>query len=196
MTDTERELLTLEPIADVPEIGRWLFAMEDGRSDTMRELETVTPEMVDWRPDEPLNSIGTLLYHIALVEADWLLVDIQGREYPRWLRDVLPYPDRDDRDHLTHVEGQPLQQHLDRLAAIRAYLLKELRPMSAEDFHTPRVRERYDVSPAWVLHHLLQHEAEHRSHIAWLRDTYRGQARTRPNAVVVRWLRLSGTAVQ
>jgi len=23
-----------------------------------------------------------------------------------------------------------------------------------------------------VLHHLLQHEAEHRSHIAWLRDTY------------------------
>jgi hypothetical protein len=30
--------------------------------------------------------------------------------------------------------------------------------MSADDFHAPRVRERYDVSPAWVLHHLLQHE--------------------------------------
>jgi DinB superfamily len=176
MTDTEHELLTLEPIADVPEIGRWLSAMEDGRRDTLRELEGVTREMVDWRPDAPLNSIGTLLYHIGLVEADWLLVDIQGRDYPTWLRDVLPYPDRDDRDHLTHVEGQPLQEHLDRLATIRAHLLEELRPMSAEDFHAPRVRERYDVSPAWVLHHLLQHEAEHRSHIAWLRDTYRAKS--------------------
>lgn len=46
--------------------------------------------------------------------------------------------------------------------------------MSVADFHTVRVCERYDVSPAWVLHHLLQHEAEHRSHIAWLRDTYPG----------------------
>lgn len=33
-TDTEHELLTLEPIADVPEIGRWLSAMEDRRRDT------------------------------------------------------------------------------------------------------------------------------------------------------------------
>jgi uncharacterized damage-inducible protein DinB len=180
VTDDERELLTLEPIAEVPEIGRWLSALEDGRRDTLRELETVTREMVDWRPDAPLNSIGTLLYHIALVEADWLLEDIQGRDsYPAWLRDLLPHPDRDDRDHLTHVEEQPLQEHVDRLAAIRAYLLEQLRAMSADDFHTPRARERHDVSPAWVLHHLLQHEAEHRSHIAWLRDTYTGKARAK-----------------
>jgi hypothetical protein len=42
--------------------------------------------------------------------------------------------------------------------------------MTAEDFHTPRAREDYDVSPAWVLHHLLQHEAEHRSEIVRLRS--------------------------
>ena len=60
--------------------------MEDARRDTLRELESVTPEMVDWRPDAPLNSIGALLYHIALIEADWLLDDIEGRgELPAWI---------------------------------------------------------------------------------------------------------------
>ena len=33
--------------------------------------------------------------------------------------------------------------------------------------------EQYDVAPDWAIHHILQHEAEHRSHIAWLRDTYK-----------------------
>ena len=76
MTDKPRERLVLEPIAEDPEVGRWLAALEDGRRETLRELETVAPAMLDWRPDAPLNSIGTLLYHIALVEASWLLEDI------------------------------------------------------------------------------------------------------------------------
>ena len=32
-----------------------------------------------WRPDAPLNTIGTLLYHIALVETSWLLDEIRKR---------------------------------------------------------------------------------------------------------------------
>jgi hypothetical protein len=61
-----KERLVLEPIADDAEVGRWLAALEDARRDTLRELDTVTPEMVDWYPDAPLNSIGSMLYHVAL----------------------------------------------------------------------------------------------------------------------------------
>ena len=75
MTD-ERKVLVLEPLADDPEVGRWLAALEDARRDTIREVSSVSPEMVDARPDPLLNSIGTLLYHIALIEASWLLDDI------------------------------------------------------------------------------------------------------------------------
>jgi hypothetical protein len=53
---------------------------------------------------------------------------------------------------------------------VRDLFLERMRPMTVEDFHAPRARERYDVSPAWAVHHLLQHEAEHRAHIAWVRD--------------------------
>jgi len=175
VNDVGRVTLALDPIADDSEVGRWLAAMQDARRDTLRELETVTPAMLDWRPDAPLNSIGTLLYHVALIETSWLLDDIfEGDPGPAWLQALLPFEDRDGTGRLIQVDGQPIATHLDRLAAVRAYLLERLRPMSNDDFHRPRRLADYDAAPDWVLHHLLQHEAEHRSHIAWLRDTYPG----------------------
>lgn len=173
MTTAERKRFVLEPIADDPEVGRWLAALEDARSDTIRELDGITSQMLDWRPDAPLNSIGTLLYHIGLVETSWLLDDIfEGEPGPTRLQSLLPFPDRDGSGRLIQVDGEPIGTHLERLSAIRAYLLERLRPMSNEDFHRTRHLDSYDAAPDWVLHHLLQHEAEHRSHIAWLRDTW------------------------
>ena len=173
MSKPERQRLVLDPIADDPDVGRWLAALEDGRRDTLRELETVRPEMLDWRPEAPLNSIGTLLYHVALVEASWLLEDIfEGDPGPDWLPAMLPFEDRDGTGRLIRVDGDTLAAHLARLAAIRTYLLERLRSMTADDFHRARRLADYDAAPDWVIHHLLQHEAEHRSHIAWLRDTH------------------------
>jgi uncharacterized damage-inducible protein DinB len=168
-----KERLALEPIADDPEVGRWLAALEDGRRDTFRELEGVTPEMVDWYPDAPLNSIGSLLYHIALIEADWVATEIlELTEYPAELAAFFPWPDRDADKHLSRIDGQSLDEHRARLDAIRQWALQDLRQMTNDDFHRVRNLERYDVAPDWVILHLLQHEAEHRAHIAWLRDTY------------------------
>jgi hypothetical protein len=173
MSPEDRERLVLESIADDPEVGRWLAALEDGRHDTLRELERVTPDMVDWYPDAPLNSIGSLLYHIALIEADWVANEILelGDEVPE-LSPLLPWPDREAGGHLSRVDGQTLGAHLERLDGVRQFVLARLRPMTNADFHRVRQLEAYDVAPDWALHHIIQHEAEHRSHIAWLRDTY------------------------
>lgn len=175
MNDVVRKAFVLEPIANDPEVGRWLAAMEDGRRDTLGELEAVRSEMLDWRPEAPLNSIGTLLYHIALIETSWLLEDIfEGDPGPDWLLVLLPFEGRDATGRLIQIDGESMASHIARLGAVRSYLLERLRPMSNADFHRARRLERYDAAPDWVLHHLLQHEAEHRSHIAWLRDTYPG----------------------
>lgn len=173
----EREILALTPIGSDPEVGRWLAALEDGRRDTLRELESVTPEMVDWYPDVPLNSIGSLLYHIALVEASWVSDEMLGDPEAKALEPWLPWPDREGpgeggERHLSRVDGQSLDEHIARLAAIRAYVLEHLSPMTNEEFHRVRSLEAYDVAPDWALHHVMQHEAEHRSHIAWLRDSF------------------------
>lgn len=173
MATKERPRFVLEPMADDPEVGRWLAALQDARRDTISELSGVTSEMLDWRPEATLNSIGTLLYHIALIETSWLLDDIfEGESGPEWLQSLLPFSDRDATGRLIQVNGVPIDVHLERLSAIRRYLFERLRTLSNGDFHRIRHLESYDAAPDWVLHHLLQHEAEHRSHIAWLRDTY------------------------
>jgi hypothetical protein len=173
MTPSEREVLTLEPMADDPEVGRWLAAMEDARRDTLRELENVSAEQLDWTPSPEDNSIGSLLYHIALVEADWLLVDLLGPESaPPWPSDLLPFGDRDSVGHLTEIRAMSLQDHVDVLAKVRTMLLDLIRPMTNAEFHRVRTRERFDVSPDWIIHHLLQHEAEHRSEIYRQREAY------------------------
>ena len=167
---SEREVLSLEPIADDPEVGRWLSALEDCRHDTLEVLEGIPDEVVDIKPTLSDNSIGTVLYHVALVEADWLLADIFGEGDATAVEpELLPFVHRDEAGVLTSVEGLSLQQHLDRLAAVRGILLKRLQPMPASDFHRLRVRERYDVTPAWVVNHLIQHESEHRSELGRLK---------------------------
>jgi len=173
----EREVLALSPIGDDPEVGRWLAALEDGRRDTLRELAGVTPEMLDWYPAASLNSIGSLLYHIGLIEASWVSEEILGDPDAMELGPLLPWPDRDGpgeggQRHLSRIDGQSLDEHLARLAAIRSFVIERLSPMTNADFHRVRSLDRYDVAPDWALHHVIQHEAEHRSHIAWLRDTY------------------------
>jgi hypothetical protein len=60
--DADRQVLSLEPIADDPEVGRWLAAMEDARRDTLRELDGVPEDLIDQRPPGDDNSIGALLY--------------------------------------------------------------------------------------------------------------------------------------
>jgi hypothetical protein len=168
---SERERLILEPgLADEPEVGRWLAAMEDGRRDTLAELEGVTDEMLDARPPRSENTIGTALYHVALVEADWLFDDIFGQDLGTTeLAPLFPFDARDERGILTGIHGVTLAAHLNRLAAVRSALLDRIGRMSIEDFTAPRPREGYDVSPVWTIHHLLQHESEHRSEIGWLR---------------------------
>jgi hypothetical protein len=177
-----RRRLVLTPIGNDPEVGRWLAALEDARSDTLRELTGVTPAMVDWYPDAPLNSIGSLLYHIALIEADWVASEILELSDPVELSALLPWPDREpgggvgNERHLSRTDGQSLDQHIERLAVVRSWVMDRLRPMANDDFHRVRSFLDYDVAPDWALHHVLQHEAEHRSHIAWLRDTFAARA--------------------
>ncbi len=64
------------------EIARWLWAFEDTRQSTTAELEGVSSSMLDWSPPNEASSIGTILYHVALIEADWLYTEVLEQEYP------------------------------------------------------------------------------------------------------------------
>ncbi len=166
----EREYFVVDAdLSEEPEIGRWLWALEDERKRTKARLEGLPSELIDWPPPFGENSIGTLLYHIALIESDWLYAEVLEQAYATAIASLFPYPVRDAQDRLTIVEGVPLAEHIMRLDAVREQVLRVFHSMPLSDFRRVRQLPDYDVTPEWVLHHLMQHEAEHRSEIAALR---------------------------
>lgn len=179
MTQSRRQE-TIQPVtAADPQIGRWLWILEDTRARTKKVLDELTdPAILDWKPDWVLHSIGTLLYHIALVEADWLYVEVLGnpddQPYPSPIAALFPYPMRSN-NALTPIVGIGLDKHLGRLATVRRELRTVFSQMTLEDFRRVRHLSESDVTPEWVLHHLAQHEAEHRSEIAALRTAFKAQ---------------------
>jgi uncharacterized damage-inducible protein DinB len=168
MKRRERKIVEIHP-SKTPEIGRWLWAMQDARQLTQEELDGLSPVLIDWLPGEHESSIGAVLYHLSEIEADWLYVEVLEQPMPPAIAGLFSYGSRDEQGRLIQVQGLSLAEHLSRLDMVRARLLTIYEQMELDDFRRVRTLEHYDVTPEWVLHHLLQHEAEHRSQLGSLR---------------------------
>jgi uncharacterized damage-inducible protein DinB len=170
-----RENLVINALAGyAPAVGEALWRLEDARERTLRLLADLPDDYVDRETQG--NTIGTILYHLALIEADWLFAEILEEPVSDELNALFPADHRDLAGILTFVRGQTIGQHLDRLRAVRATLLARLHGMTAEDYHRVRTLPQYDVSPAWVLHHLAQHEAEHRGELGSIISQFRAES--------------------
>lgn len=181
MTDHthQREDLRIVPVVGCdPLVGVGLALMQESRRRTLKTIAGIDSSFLDFQPDydAPINnSIGTLLYHIAAIEIDWLQSEVmEGEPLPDALWAFFPYDVRDESGRLTVVSGESLGGHLGRLTAVRDVLREHFTAMSDEDYLRPRALPDYDVTPAWVLAHLTQHEAEHRAEIAALIRQYSG----------------------
>lgn len=96
-----------------PEIGGWLWMMEQVRRRTLELVAGLDQETLDWEgPDGGENAIGSLLYHIALVEMSWLFLDIFEQEFPPEVKADFPHEMADDASRLARVPGVPLAEHL------------------------------------------------------------------------------------
>jgi uncharacterized damage-inducible protein DinB len=166
-----------------PEIGRVVWMLEETRQRTKAGLFGLADDQLDWTrasaAHSKCNSIGALLYHIAAIEADWLYAEILEAEvYPSEVLDLFPEDVRDDGGHLTFAQGVRLDAHLLRLDAVRERVLAAFSGMSLKEFRRERNLPDYTVTPEWVLHHLMQHEAEHRGEIEMLRVVMTAQRET------------------
>lgn len=145
------------------EIGRWLWCLEDVRRTLITELTGMSQSLLD-RKIGQRHSIGTLLYHIALVEADWLYVEVLGTDWDPEISSLFPLECRTE-SNLSHFEGESLEQHFYRLKKVREVFLTYFRSMDLNDWRKPRVLEQYEVTPEWVVYHLVEHESHHRGQI-------------------------------
>jgi uncharacterized damage-inducible protein DinB len=153
-------------------VSRALWGLEDARRRTYAAIGGIAAAAVDWAPPEGGHTIGSLLYHVAATEMEWVCLDVLGRsEFPSEVRSWLAAGVRDTEDRLVMPSGESLTGHKERLHATRAYTLARIGDMSIAEFRRPRTMalEQRSVTPEWVVHHLGQHEAEHRGQIVRLR---------------------------
>jgi uncharacterized damage-inducible protein DinB len=164
--------LSVEPLPSrEPLIGSWMAYLEDCRARTKETIEKLVTEQLDFSSPQHKNSIGTLLYHITLIEADWLYAEILQQEYPEILKTWLPWDHRDTLGNLSIVSGWELEQYLQLLDNVRKSFMATLADMTLSDFRRSRSLPDYDVTPEWVCLHLLEHEASHRGQIERLKDS-------------------------
>lgn len=167
---SEIEQLAIAPPVDYPPVlARWIWGLQDTRRRTLHWLDGLDDAALDWSDAYAPNSIGTLLYHIAAIEADWIFADVFGGRWPDGIDAFFPVDVREEGGRLTPVLGESLARHLERLARVRELVLEALHELSDEDLSRQLPGEGYTSSPEWVFHHLMQHEAEHRGQIGELR---------------------------
>ncbi|MCM3262219.1 DinB family protein [Paenibacillus sp. FSL H8-0457] len=165
MKDLQRKTLTVEALPGFePEIGRWIWGLEDVRRTILKRLAGIRYEHLNHKA-AGRQSIGSLLYHIALIEADWLYVEVLESDWDPKIKACFPWDHRTEDNRLSEVPDQPLAEHLHRMHMVRQELVAHFRGMDLSDWRRPRQLEAYDVTPEWVIYHLIEHESHHRGQI-------------------------------
>lgn len=158
-----------------PGIGRYVAQLAETRDELLRQVADLTPAQLAWTPNDQIESIGTLLLHVAAVEWSWIFQDIFGRpdeDYDGW-EEAFPL-----RIRAAQVTDKPLPYFTDRLQRVRSQVLEALRGLGDEDLprlvgegppaedEEPRARL---FSIDWILFHLVHHEAHHAGQVELIR---------------------------
>lgn len=148
MTAARRSPVMMPDVGDDPTTARWLWALDDARQRTLMRLINVPLTSLDWTPPAGGTSTGTLPYHIAAIEADWLSAEVREEvPFAPDLAALFPYDVRDATGRSSAVAGLTLAEHLARLAATRSELSQTFRAPSPRGFQRIRALPDHDVTP-------------------------------------------------
>ncbi|MCH9032437.1 MAG: DinB family protein [candidate division Zixibacteria bacterium] len=168
MTETK---FTITPIPGLtPRVGAYLAQMEDVSEQTKKYVADLNPAQLAWYPNDKVESIGTLLLHIAAAERSWIGEDIMRKEMDEeeW---KLAFP---IRLGIAQVSGEELDYYLEIMDRTRKETFDCLRALTDDDL----AREIAPLDPGdaanagkrftieWILYHLIEHEAHHKGQIA------------------------------
>lgn len=172
----------LEPAQGVSnEIGFYLSEMADVRAQLREAVSDLTQEQTRARAVEGAHSIGALVLHIGEAEWFWMEMVITGhkltdedRARPFW--DVLKDREKFDRLNLSSQECLRIVDEIRdetraRLSSFRDDQLDEA------SIRSERRGQQYEFSLRWILHHLIDHEAQHKGQILMLKRLLTGRTK-------------------
>ena len=155
-----------------PRINTLYAMMNDTRKMLQRVVKDLTVAEIDYTPDDrTVETIGTLLYHIAGVEWGWIFMDIGGRELDeeKW---KFGFPLR-KQVNIEQISGKPITYYLNLLEEVRKPVFEYLTQIS-DDI----LEQKIDVdgelhTVEWIFYHIFEHELTHIGQIRLLKRLYK-----------------------
>lgn len=169
----EIKRLDLAPAAGVaPALGLYLSAMEEVREQLHEAVSGMTDAQLARRAVAGAHPIGALVLHIGEAEWWWIQCNVHGREMTdedrrraHW--DVLEVAQVFDG------HGYSARYCLEAIDHIRTRTRTALASLTDADlYRTFAVKMRSgpaEASLRWILHHLVDHEAQHKGQILMLK---------------------------
>ena len=146
--------------------------MENVRQLLLKEIKDLTQEELDYTPDiDKIETIGTLLFHIADVENSWMFEAVESQELDMetW---KYAFPLRQQLDPRQQT-GKPLDYCLKILSDTREKVLQNVIKFRDSDLDKQYSNRFGNFTLEWVLFHNQQHESHHIGQINLLKRMYR-----------------------
>jgi uncharacterized damage-inducible protein DinB len=155
-----------------PGIGFFVSGMDEVRGQLQAAVGGMTDQQLGRRAVSGAHSIAALVLHIGEAEWWWMQCNVYGHKLtaedgqaPYW--DVLKDPDG------VGSKLYSAQFCLDEIAKIRKQTRDLLASFNDDDLERiisfERRGELHEHSLRWVLHHLIDHEAQHKGQILMLK---------------------------
>lgn len=163
------------------EAARFLWQLDEQRARLLQATRGLVPADLAWQQAPGMNTIGMLLAHLAFSETNLAQVGLLG-EPAGHPQDVIGITEAEHGMPLPPggrppeaLAGRPLEWFDAMLANARAVTHRAARALTDADLDVVVQRpprpdgtvRRFDR--AWVLYHLVEHEAGHRAQIQLLR---------------------------
>ncbi|MFW9849553.1 MAG: DinB family protein [Candidatus Thorarchaeota archaeon] len=171
MDGEEKEIVSLQKSENLePRITQMYGMLEKVRERLLKRIEGLTQKELDFTPNEEnIESIGTLLLHIAGVEWSWIFEDMDHQEmdYEKWKHAFAV------REGIPQLKGKKLKFYTDRLSEVREEVLERISELSDSELDHLIELDQAAVSIEWILFHIIEHEAMHIGQISMLTRLYK-----------------------
>ncbi|MCA1060439.1 DinB family protein [Rossellomorea aquimaris] len=151
-------------------MGELVSMLEHTRSVTLEEIKDLCEEDLDKLVDGDINTIGTLLLHIASIEFVHGVISFEGRdinevELQKW-KAALELGE----EAVKTIKGHPVQYYIDELSSVRETTLGELRKRSDDWlFEENEWPNGVSHNHYYLWFHVLEDEINHRGQMRSLK---------------------------
>ncbi len=172
MSNGEIKATRLERSTELPtKVSYWYSMMESVRRRLLLIVENLEEETFDYTPNEKnIETIGTLLLHIAAIEWSWIFEDIDGLEmdFEEFKHAFALRPEV----NIPQIEGKTKQFYIEKLTEVRTQVYHRLLELKDEELEKTVGSDTEKYTIEWILFHIIEHEVLHIGQILLLKRLF------------------------